>query len=450
MRITTRTPRTTQTTTLDDFTGSVDDEEFETTVAAVYDSKLAASTTTTSIIAEDVSSTEVADNGSLFEDEIVVDLSTSTTTYAAASSDASTASPVHETADKHSTFAPYSNPLEAALDAVNEAVEELANNIDLDVQNEIGVDQDFEESQQVQQAWNDLLPAAEVSEAEDKVAEDVAEAEDKAVVVEDKAEEVQEDIEAVVEVSTASSRLTSYEKNIDTSLFGGEFSSSAVDEESVVSTVNEHGQQQVDAAAAAVDEVENDVTSQRPEVGDNGWFPLKSYVEIDRSGAKPTASVEEVQITESKDYSDPDVFYDVNKDGFDDSAAKDEYNIPVSVKLTLPEVTTIFALPTTASSALVEETTAAAAAADATSEVVPATAEAVGPSTEVDAAAAAPTTTFYSHSTTTAAATTTLSTGTTTTAPSTAAAAAVTNTDLPAPLYQVHYGILINIWCSSI
>ena len=192
------------------------------------------------------------------------------------------------------------------------------------------------------------------------------------------------------------------------------------------------------------------MTSQRPEVGDNGWFPLKSYVEIDRSGAKPTASVEEVQITESKDYSDPDVFYDVNKDGFDDSAAKDEYNIPVSVKLTLPEVTTIFALPTTASSALVEETTAAAAAADATSEVVPATAEAVGPSTEVDAAAAAPTTTFYSHSTTTAAATTTLSTGTTTTAPSTAAAAAVTNTDLPAPLYQVHYGILINIWCSSI
>lgn len=466
LRITTRTPRTTQTTTLlppalqdsEDYDGNGSEEE-TTLPAHLSDVRLAPAASTTTLAAvEDIrdSSTEaVEENGALFGEEIfATEFSVSSTVASTEQRTETTASipAVHETADKHSTISPSHlgpSPLEAALEAANEAVEELASSIDLDVQNEIGVDQDFEESQQVQQAWNDLLATSD-KEEDGKAVEDVVEEQQLAEEKVDNGEEEEEEVLDVQEpavVSTPNSRLTSYEKNIDPSLFGGEFSSSSAFDESAVSTVNEHGQQQVDAAAVvnADDdetindvETEDDITSQRPELigSDGGWFPLKQYVEIDRSAPKPTATIEEVPITESKDYSDPDIFYDVNKDGFEDS--KDEYSIPVSVKLAVPEAaattvvaaqTTVVSNPTTPS-AIVEETTAAV--------VVAAAAEAQATTDVVDSNAVVPTTTTFSNPSTSAAAiglTTTAFVQPATAVPTTAAVVGL-STEAPNPLYQ--------------
>merc|ERR1719204_1912987 len=60
--------------------------------------------------------------------------------------------------------------------------------------------------------------------------------------------------------------------------------------------------------------------------------PVKSYYEINRS--EPIAWVEEVKITESKDYSEPDIIYDVTKEGFDDD--KDTFSVPVAEAFNIP------------------------------------------------------------------------------------------------------------------
>jgi len=335
VRITTRTPKTTQTTLAPSSADFFTNVEYdETTVAAVFEES--ASTVAYGPIVSTESVNEDSDQESLFGDIVADDEQAAHTTQKAfeastvninLSTTTASNTEVHETADKHSTFAPDAIPLEAELEVIKEEV--LASSLDLDIQNEIGVDQEFEESQQVQQAWNDL------TEPEDKV---------------DKEDTFSKDNEStelpVVVASTPNSRLTSYEKNIDTSLFSAsDFSSgsSGHGAETIGANVNEHGQQQVEAGEVTGE----DVTSLRPEVVDawRGLLPQKSYVEIDRSvWAKPTASVEEVPITESKDYTEPDVFYDINKEGFEDTTdAKDVYSFPVSVKLNLPEVTTVAA-----------------------------------------------------------------------------------------------------------
>ena len=84
-----------------------------------------------------------------------------------------------------------------------------------------------------------------------------------------------------------------------------------------------------------------------------GEAPVRSYTEIDRSQA--TAHVEEVPITESRDYSEPDILYDLTKDGFDDDTV-DTFSVPVSVAFNVPEA------ETTTTAAVQEQTTAEAEA----------------------------------------------------------------------------------------
>ena len=48
--------------------------------------------------------------------------------------------------------------------------------------------------------------------------------------------------------------------------------------------------------------------------------------------------MEEVPITESRDYSEPDIIYDVTKDGFDDDV--DTFSVPVAVAFNVPETET--------------------------------------------------------------------------------------------------------------
>jgi len=84
--------------------------------------------------------------------------------------------------------------------------------------------------------------------------------------------------------------------------------------------------------------------------------------------------VEEVPITEPKDYTEPDVFYDINKEGFEDTAdAKEVYSFPVSAKLNLPEVTSTSAplLTSTLLPVLLEDTVTTVAAALQTSTLPP-------------------------------------------------------------------------------
>lgn len=422
MRITTRTPKTTQTTlspASEDYYTNVDYDE--TTVAAVFESKLVASTIPTFTASTlDSLSTEAGlvdgEDNSLFYGEAIEAESTTSTAASnlelKTNAPASTASSpeVHETADKHSTFAPDSNPLEAILEAVEVGnAGDVLTNLELDIQNEIGVDQEFEESQQVQQAWHDDQSLAD---SEDKMLE------------EEKLQQKEEEGEAAV-VTTAKSRLTSYEKKIDTSLFGGEFSSSGSgNEDSVESTVNEHGQQQVEAGSEAVVE---DITSLRPDNDQDGWravLPVKPYVELDRSAPKPTASVEEVPITESKDYTEPDVFYDVHKEGFEETTAegKEVYNFPVSVQLNIPETTT--AEITTPTAAVVEEKTTV-------------TVDEVVPTTEIDVAEQT-TTTVYNNPVSTSAPATAAATTTQEPLKTTTVFAEPTTTTPSAPLTDGH------------
>merc|ERR1719178_344583 len=65
-------------------------------------------------------------------------------------------------------------------------------------------------------------------------------------------------------------------------------------------------------------------------------------------------------ITESKDYSEPDIIYDVTRDSFDDDSKADSFSVPVSVAFNVPETTTLTTFETSTSSVTEEPTTVAA------------------------------------------------------------------------------------------
>ena len=192
-------------------------------------------------------------------------------------------------------------------------------------------------------------------------------------------------------------RLTNYKKDIDTSLFGEDHE---YNEEALVGhQVNEHGQNIMEH----VDDEPEDVASENYEStskaygNNNGWAPI-SYVEIDRSkSGTPVASVEEIDLTESIDYSEPDIIYDENKEGFqDDSAAvkKNRFTFPVSASFNLPRTTesatkqelkTTFAAPTTTTTtttSTAEPSTTVETRTTTFKEVVPSTTTTTAPETE--------------------------------------------------------------------
>merc|ERR1711936_70861 len=230
---------------------------------------------------------------------------------------------VHETADKHSTTTRL--PDEAATEpfqnneiedggVVKPVSEEELELLTLDIANEI-VDQVYEESQVVETTFKG------------------------------KPEEE--------EHTVPSGRLTSYEKNIDTSQFGEDKEYKKEDLKNQV--VNEHGQQKASTAEEKAAELDKYA----------GWKatvePLKPYYEINRkNGDKPIVSIEEVKITESKDYSEPDIIYDVTRDSFDDDSKADSFSVPVSVAFNVPETTTLTTFETSTSSVTEEPTTVAA------------------------------------------------------------------------------------------
>merc|ERR1719192_1323374 len=208
------------------------------------------------------------------------------------------AADVHETGDKHPTTTTLASVAETTFSYEAEEVDR----VELDIQNEIG-DQVVEESQQVETTWNEVIRPEE-------------------------------------DHTLASSRLTEYQKDVDTSHYG-------VDTEYNVSglqpQVSEHSKPGVGHGEAGA-----------------GWpskageAPVRSYTEIDRSRA--TAHVEEVPITAPRDYSEPDILYDLTKDGFDDDTV-DTFSVPVSVAFNVPEAET-----TTTTAAVQEQTTAEAEA----------------------------------------------------------------------------------------
>jgi len=224
---------------------------------------------------------------------------------------------VHETADKHSTTTQL--PEEATTESlqnneiddgsvVKPVLEEELELLTLDIANEI-VDQVYEESQVVETTFK--------GKTDDE------------------------------EQTVPSGRLTSYEKNIDTSQFGEDKEYKEEDLKNQV--VNEHGQQK----ASSVEEKYA------------GWKasaePLKPYFEINRKdGEKPIVSIEEVKITESKDYSEPDIIYDDTRESFDDDSRSDSFSVPVSVAFNVPETTTLTTFETSTSTATEEPTTVAA------------------------------------------------------------------------------------------
>jgi hypothetical protein len=228
-------------------------------------------------------------------------------------------SEVHETADKHSTTTrlpdeaatePFQNNEIEDGSVVKPVSEEELELLTLDIANEI-VDQVYEESQVVETTFKG------------------------------KPEEE--------EHTVPSGRLTSYEKNIDTSQYGEDKEYKKEDLKNQV--VNEHGQQK----PSTVEELDKYA----------GWKatvePLKPYYEINRkNGDKPIVSIEEVKITESKDYSEPDIIYDVTRDSFDDDSRVDSFSVPVSVAFNVPETTTQTTFETSTSTATEEPTTIAA------------------------------------------------------------------------------------------
>merc|ERR1712088_667998 len=68
----------------------------------------------------------------------------------------------------------------------------------------------------------------------------------------------------------------------------------------------------------------------------------------------------EVKITESKDYSEPDIIYDDTRESFDDDSRSDSFSVPVSVSFNVPETTTLTTFETSTSTATEEPTTVAA------------------------------------------------------------------------------------------
>merc|ERR1719309_580639 len=176
--------------------------------------------------------------------------------------------------------------------------------IDLDISNGI-VDQVFEESQQIETTWNGVRVKPE-------------------------------------EHTVSSGRLSSYEKSFDTSKYGID---KDYKKENLVPIVNEHGKPVTDESLKKTNDVGVD--------GYAGWQasvqPLRPYYEINRSeGNSPIVRIEEVEITEPKDYSasEPDIIYDLSKEGFDEETNQDTFSIPVSVAFNVPETTNI---PTTVS-----------------------------------------------------------------------------------------------------
>merc|ERR1711981_455744 len=199
-------------------------------------------------------------------------------------SESTTTEDVHETADKHSvtriTEIVTNQPL-----VEEESIDEV-DRIDIDIENEI-LDQDVEESQKIETTWNGV------------------------VTFEDH--------------TTASTRLSSYEKNLDTSKFGDDTEYKHSD---LKPQVNEHGKPLADTEKAKDDDYATWQASVEP---------VRSYYEINRSdNLSPVVRIEEVEITEPKDYSEPDIIYDVTKDGFEVDSNKDSFTVPVSVAFNVP------------------------------------------------------------------------------------------------------------------
>ena len=280
---------------------------------------------------------------------------------------------VHETADKHST---------TTLPSVLETTFSYDDN---ELDNEIP-DQLVEESQRVETTWNgvlDVTSGVPVTSTETS--------------------------------STVTSRLSSYEKDVDTSKYGDD---KEYNVEALVPQVNEHSKQvpsgNDDDCDSNDDKIDNDLMMI---VGDNdaSWQPspvkpVKSYTEIQRGVAR----VEEVDITETTDYTNqtPDIIYDVTKDGFTDDAV-DTFSVPVAVAFNVPAET---AAPTVTTTETVQ--------AETTQETVDTTANDADVTTSV-AVEDEVTTTVAAVTTTTAAPTTTVAvtteevTTTTTQAPTT-------------------------------
>jgi len=214
----------------------------------------------------------------------------STTEQAVTASESTSTEEVHETADKHTvTERTETETDQPALDAEyssEDTIEDVVR-IDFDIENEI-IDQDVEESQQIETTWNGVLPSEEHT--------------------------------------VASTRLTSYKKNVDTSKFGDDTDYKHSD---LKPQVNEHGKPLPESEKAEVDDSATWQASVEP---------VRSYYEINRSDdLSPVVRIEEVEITEPKDYSEPDIIYDVTKDGFEDDSNKDSYTVPVSVAFNVPE-----------------------------------------------------------------------------------------------------------------
>ena len=242
----------------------------------------------------------------------------------------STSSDVHETADKHSTTTLEPVDVQTELPEADEQLNEYneienlvdvdaeykSNEIDLDIGNGI-VDQVFEESQQIETTWNGVRVRPE-------------------------------------EHTVSSGRLSSYEKSFDTSKYGADKS---YKKEDLVPIVNEHGKPVTDESLLKSEELAVD--------GYAGWQasvqPLRPYYEINRSeGNSPIVRIEEVEITEPKDYSEPDIIYDLTKDSFDVETDRDTFSVPVSVAFNVPETThapTTTAVETTVSTTVASSTT---------------------------------------------------------------------------------------------
>ena len=346
LRITTRRPLTTERRPIseDPTTASVRQESSTSVEGTDYEGDFVYEPTTedgriTTVQSEDITtrvyeptahsttiSAEPEQTTTEVEEEAQETTSGRTTTISLDSTTATTQteSEVHETADKHSTTTglpdeaateePFQNNEIEDGSVVKPVSEEELELLTLDIANEI-VDQVYEESQVVETTFKG------------------------------KSEEE--------EHTVPSGRLTSYEKNIDTSQYGEDKEYKKEDLKNQV--VNEHGQQKastVEEKAAQLDKYA-------------GWKatvePFKPYYEINRkNGDKPIVSIEEVKITESKDYSEPDIIYDVTRDSFDDDSRADSFSVPVSVAFNVPETTTLTTFETSTSSATEEPTTVAA------------------------------------------------------------------------------------------
>ena len=192
---------------------------------------------------------------------------------------------IHETADKHSTT---TLPSVETTFSYDDTVVDV-DRIDLDIHNEIS-DQLVEESQRVETTWNGVV------KAEDH--------------------------------TIANTRLSSYQKNVDTSIYGAdtEYNVSGLEPQ-----VNEHSKPT--GTGSEHSEASDKQSGDTWHTGPVTQPMVREYLEIHRS--EPIARVEEVPITESRDYSEPDIIYDVTKDGFDDEV--DTFSVPVAVAFNVPE-----------------------------------------------------------------------------------------------------------------